>query len=555
LSAPRNYVEIATRYASDLVLGHIPAARVTQQSAQRFLDDLKRADLDEWEFSLDARLADRVCRFVEKFPAVKGGRGLIHLQDWQVFVLVNLYGWVDSEGLRRFRTAYLEITKKQGKSTLAAPLALYGLCMDDEEGAEVYAAAVDRNQAQIVWGIAKQMAMRTPAFRERFGVQCGAHAISHPSSGSTFQSLSREGKSLEGKNPSTVIVDELHRHQTREVWDILDESRGARSQSLMIAITNSGSDKSSICYEQRSYLQKVLNGYDDPTFFGIIYTIDDEDHERWDQEDVWRKAQPSLGVSVSIAALRRLANKARAMPSARASFMRYQLGIWAEGEHSWMPPWRWDPRANPEITVESMRGMPCMIGLDLASKVDVAAMVASFKVGTGYKWLARFYVPESRVKENASYYGWQKEGWLVATPGETIDFGLIEDDLIEWGKTFDVRFVTYDRFQATQFATRMTDEGLPMVEFQQTVAKMSEPMKEIERLVIAGQLEHNGNPMMDWMMSNVSVKPDRKENIFPRKDRAEDKIDGPVAGIMAQAMWIGDEDGLSDWLSSIGKAS
>jgi phage terminase large subunit-like protein len=536
-----HYVETAIKYASDVVLGHIPSAQPLRLACQRFLDDLKRTDKGEWPFVLDEKLAHRICRFVETFPNVKGSTGLIKLIPWQTFILVNLYGWIDEEGNRRFRTAYIEVTKKQGKSTIVAPLGLYGLCADGEEGAEVYAAAVGRDQAKIVWGIAKQMAQRTPEFRSYFGVECGAHAIMQVETGSTFQAVSREGKALEGKNPSLAIVDELHRHQTREVWDILDESRGARRQSLIIAITNSGSDKSSICYEQRLYVMKVLNGYDDPSYFGLIYTIDDADHARWDQEDVWRKAQPSLGVTVPVAALRRLAKKAQAMPSARQSFLRYQLGVWAEGEFGWMPPWRWSACARPHLDATAMAGKPCVIGVDLASKVDVAAMVAVFQLPDGnYHLIPRFYVPETRVKTNDSYYGWQKQGWLVATEGETIDFGRIEDELIKWAKLFDIRSVPYDRYQATQFATRMTEQNVPMVEFAQTVGKMSEPMKELERLVISAKLSHDGNPMMEWMMNNVRVKPDAKDNHFPRKERDENKIDGPIAAIMALGMWIGE---------------
>lgn len=544
-----DYVEIATQYASDVILGKIPAARPLILACQRFIDDLKRTDRGEWEYHLDPYLAWRVCHFVQMFPHVKGAKGRIKLIPWQVFALVNIYGWVDEMGLRRIRTAYLEVTKKQGKSTFVSPLGLYGLAMDGEEGAEVYCAAVNRDQARIVWSMAKQMANRTPKFKQRYGIECLANAITQAETASTFQALSKEAKTLEGKNPSTTIIDELHRHKTREVWDIIDQSREARAQSLMIAITNSGSDKSSICYEQRQYVMRVLEGkHQDESYFGMIFTIDDGDEKNWEDENVWRKAQPSLGHSVRIEGLRRLARKAKILPSARSSFMRYQLGVWTEGEFAWIPGIEWDACANHSLSVlnvdgtrspsPSLRGKKCVVAFDLASKKDVAAMVGVFKEGGKYKMIGRFYVPEARVSDNDQYKGWQEQGWLVMTPGQTIDYDYIEKDLAEWNELFDIEHAPYDPFQATQFATRMSQQGIPMVEMGQSASKLSEGMKECERLAIERELEHDGNPMMSWMVANVIVKQDNRDNWFPTKENKEEKIDGSVGLIMGVSMWI-----------------
>lgn len=538
---PIDYVAIATQYASDVVLGYKVVNRKVIAACTRYLSDIKRADQNDptFPYILDDDSAGHICSFVERFPMVKGKKGLIALLDWQVFFFVNVYGWVERDlGWRRFQTAYLEMPKKQGKSTIVAPVALYGLCMDDEEGAEVYCAAVSREQAKVVWQIAHQMAMRTPAFRERFGVECGAQAITHAPSGSTFQALSKEAKSLEGKNPSLALVDELHRHQTREVWDILDESRGAREQPLIIAITNSGSDKSSICYEQRTYGVRVLNGYKDETFFALIYGIDDEDIDKWDQPETWYKAQPSLGHSVSEASVARLCRKAKSMPGARSSFMRYQLGIWSQGETAWMRADLWAACENKSITEESMAGQRCSVGFDLASKKDLAAMVAVFENDGKLKVISRLYLPKARLEDNPSYKAWEIDGYITATEGETIDFSVIEADFLEWIKLFDVENAPYDPHQAHQFATRMQAKNAPMIEFAQNAKNYSEPMKEIERCVIDGDLQHDGNEAMTWMIENVVIEPDRNENIFPRKERKESKIDGPVAMIMAGAMYI-----------------
>jgi phage terminase large subunit-like protein len=313
-------------------------------------------------------------------------------------------------------------------------------------------------------------------------------------------------------------------------------------QSLIIAITTAGVDTSGICYEQRSYLVKILQGIQqDETYFGVIYTVDPEDIDNWDDPAVWAKANPLLGVSVSIADMKRKAAKARSMPSARAAFLRYHLNIWGEGEQQWMSPQRWNQRAVP-LAIEQLRGRRAVIGLDLASKVDVAAAVIVSRDAAGhYLVVPRFWVPEKRLGENDSYYGWHQEGWLLTTPGETIDFEAIEDEIKDLCAELDVWAVPYDRFQAVQFATRMTAEKVPMAEFAQVVSKMSEPMKAVEALVIEGKVSHDGNPMMAWMMSNVQVLVDRKDNVYPRKARPENKIDGPVALIMAMAMWLGEE--------------
>jgi phage terminase large subunit-like protein len=307
----------------------------------------------------------------------------------------------------------------------------------------------------------------------------------------------------------------------------------------MIAITNSGSDKSSICYEQRSYLVKILQRrVEDDSYFGMIFTIDPEDLDKWDTPEVWEKCQPSLGASVRVAGVERLARKARSMPSARSSFLRYQLGVWAEGEHAWMQTVKWDGCARPDLDMAKLAGQTCYVGLDLASKTDIAAMCAAFRIEGKIILFPRFYVPEARIKDNDAYYGWVHDGHMIATPGETIDFAYIEEDLLEWHKLFDIRGVPYDPWQAYQFATRMEEKKVPMIEFQQTSRKLSEPMKELEALAIDGLLRHPGNPAMDWMVSNVVVMPDRNDNIFPRKEREENKIDGAVAAIMASAMWI-----------------
>jgi len=488
-------------------------------------------------FSREA--ASRVCRFIERLPHIKGElakqRALIRLEPWQCFILTTAFGWLRADGTRRFRRAYDEVARKNGKSSLSSGVALYMLIADREEGAEVYALATTRDQAGIVWKDAAAMVKKSPGLQRRFGVEVGAQAVTVLPRNATFRSM--PGDPGDGTNPHCAVVDEYHEHKTATAYDAMYGGMGARSQPLMWVITTAGHDRSGPCYQLREYAKKVLAGVvSDDAFFAAIYTLDDKDD--WTEPKNWQKANPNLGVSVSYDSIAEACREAQHSTSKQTTFKTKRLNIWVNAGEAWMNMLEWERNADPALSIEQFYGRRAWVSLDLASKIDVAAMEILVEDGDNFIRFGKYYLPEDTVQQNAHsthahYAGWAEDGWLTLTPGNIIDYAFIRQDLNELCSLFEVAAVGYDPFQATQFATEMLEAGAPMVELRQTVQNMSAPMKEVEALTKAGRLKHNGDPVMTWMMSNVVAHVDAKDNIYPRKAVPENKIDGPVALIMA----------------------
>ena len=542
------YLDRLNAYAQRITDGTETAGPWERLAVARYLRDLARQGTPEFPYVLDDRLGARECYFLELLPHIKGewakpvyvdgkfSYAKLRLEDWQIFIEFQLFGWVHMETrLRRFRRSYEEIARKNAKSTRGAGRMLYLLTADGEPGSHCYSAATTGDQAREVFDVARNMSLREPEFLQRFGVDVGKHDITVPTTASSFKPLNAEGSTLDGLNVHGGLVDEVHAHKRRDLWDVLDTATGARSQALLSAITTAGTNRAGICYELRDYTCKVLQRVvDDETWFGIIFTIDEGDD--WRDPAVWRKANPNLGISVKPDSLEAASRKAQAMPSAQANFLTKHLNVWVSSDSAWMDMTAWDACADRALTVESVEHLPCWIPLDLASKVDVAAAPRLFydKERDHYYLISRFWLPERAVAtgRNSQYDGWVRAGHMNATDGEVIDFDQIEDALRSDVARLDVQELPYDPWQATQLAGRLQAEGAPMVEYRQTVATMSEPMKTFEALVLQRKLTHDGNPVMTWMVSNVVCHLDAKDNIYPRKEREENKIDGPVATIM-----------------------
>jgi phage terminase large subunit-like protein len=540
----RDYVCIARRYAQDVVSGKIAACKWTILACRRQLDDLEKARSREWPYKFDREKASRICRFIEKLPHIKGEwakqGGRIRLEPWQVFILTAVFGWVHRQsGMRRFRIVYIEVPRKNGKSTFSAGVGIYCACADGEQGAEVYSAATTRDQAKIVWNDAHHMVERSPGLKAHFGVTTSAFAISQVQTASRFQALSAEGNSLDGLNIHCAIVDELHAHRTRKVYDVLETATGARTQPLIWNITTAGSDRSGICYEQRTYLTKILEGTaPDDTYFGIIYSLDEDDD--WTDAAVWAKANPNYGVSVFPDDLERLCQKARQMTSAQANFQTKRLSVWINADQALFNMEAWSRCADRSLKEDDFRDESCWIGIDLAPRHDFCSMVKLFKRGDDYYCFAKHYLSDDEIEEspNAQFMGWRREGWITTNPGNVNDYGLLEDELREAAKNFQICEVPYDDYSAHQFCTRMQEEGFPMVNYGATVKNFNEPTKLLEALIKAGRIHHNGDPVLAWMMSNVIGHFDRKDNVFPVKDehqRGNNMTDGAIALIMALA--------------------
>jgi phage terminase large subunit-like protein len=387
--ATRHYAAIARRYAEAVVGGDIAACKWVQLACQRQLDDLERFKGRGSPYRFNPVLvdkqgrrfqpADNLCAFVERLPHVKGPLAgqPITLEPWQVFILTTVFGWVKPDGKRRFRRAYIEVPRGSGKSALSSAVALYMLAADGEGGAEVYSLATTRDQARIVFGDAQAMARRSTGFRTRFGVGVGAHNIHVLASGSKFEALSAEGSTLDGLNIHFGCIDELHAHKTRTVYDVVETGTGKRDNSLLWVITTAGSNRSGICYEVRTFVTRLLDRvFDDDSQFGVVYGLDDGDD--WTLEESLIKANPNWGISVRPEVLLPLQAKAMQMPSAVNNFKTKHLNEWVNADTAWMDMRAWDRCAEVGLDLDAYAGEPCWIGLDLASKTDIAALLLVF---------------------------------------------------------------------------------------------------------------------------------------------------------------------------------
>lgn len=550
------YLRAAIQYAQNVVAGEITACRYVRLACERQLDELASADAGKFEFRFDIDRAEDICSFIESLPHIRGRwkTANIILEPWQCFILTTVFGWIDDNGNRRFRAVYIEVPRKNAKSTMTAGVGLYMLAADGEYGAECYSLATKREQALAVWTVARFMAKRQENVCKKFGIEVRARSVLAEDGAAHFQALSSDDNGLDGLNPHFAGIDELHAHKTRAVHDVMDSATGARSQPLLWEITTAGSDLSGICYEIRDYNIKVLDGtVDDLQQFGIIYTLDKEDIEAKDffSENSWKKANPNYGVSVNPLDLKRKSKKAIASPGAQSEFLRKHLDVWTQADNPWMDMAAWHACADPTMRLEDFRGARCFIGEDLASKIDIAAKIRIFDIDDMLYIITgkdSFYLPESRMTEavNASYASWVESGFLKVTPGNIIDFDYIEESLREDAKAFEVAGVGFDPHQATQHATRMNAEGFPMTEVRQTVLSLSEPMKELEARVLSGRLKHDGNPVLTWMISNVVCHLDVKDNVYPRKQKPENKIDGAVAAIIALALISKESQGYTE---------
>ena len=546
--------QVGYQYAVDVDAGDVQACKWVQKACRRFLVDLEHGH--ERGLVFDKEKAQDVLEFYDLTPHIKGewAGQCITPGPWQVFILINLFGWIwEATGLRRFRSAYIEVARKNGKSTFVAPLGLYMTKWDDEPGAEVYSAATSRDQARIVFDAARDM-VRNSKLRNH--IQAFNHSVCHESSSSSFKPLAADSDTLEGKNTHLALIDELHAHKNRRVYDVLELSCAARSQPLILVITTAGEDQTGICYEVRGYLIKVLDRvFEDDSCFGMIYAIDEP--KNWKDESSWLLANPNLGISPKLDDMRRLCQKAQQTPSAASEFKRKRLGVWGVGASAYfnMEDWQQCPRLADE---SHLKILPCFMGLDLSSKRDITGLIGLFpEDGRRYQLKGRFWLPEAVIDPKTTgkayhiqklYAAWAEQGWLTLTPGKIIDYEFIKRDVLEWVQTYDVHEVAFDPWGATQLATQLLELGIPMVEVQQSVKHFSEAMKEEDAVIIDHRLAHEHSPLMAWMWSNVTAKVDKNDNVFPNKENDECKIDGPVASFSAmnRALFFQDENSVYD---------
>jgi phage terminase large subunit-like protein len=532
------HVDAAGKYAADVREGAIPACRRVIAACLRYEQDRARETEADWPYRFDAKAAEKVCAFIEYLPHTKGKwaaeRKRLILSPWQSFIYVNVFGFLrKSDGLRRFRDALCVVPRKNGKSLMSAGTGLYMLTADNEHGAEVYAGATTEKQAWEVFRPAKQMAQGTPALLDHYGVDVNASNIHILGNGSRFEPLI--GKPGDGASPSCAIIDEYHEHADSAQFDTMLTGMGARDQPLMWVITTAGDNVAGPCYDKLLTGRAILDGTmkDEEKFF-IEYTIDDDD---WTSETAIRKANPNLDVSVSLEFL--LARQREAVNNTREQgrFKTKHLDLWVQSRNAYFNMQKWASCRNPGLRMEDFAGRRAWLGLDLASEIDIAALEVVIEDGDGFVRFGRSYAPEDTVEDpkNKHYQGWMGDGRLTVTEGAMIDFERIEEDIVKIAALFRNAEVAFDPFQATFLVTRLMARGIECVKYPQQVATMSPAMKRLDALITDGKIRHDCDERdpMTWMLSNVVARVDAKDNVYPRKERPENKIDNPVALMMA----------------------
>ena len=490
----------------------------------------------------DREKGERAVRFIELLKHTKGKwAGLpFRLLDWQYDIVMDIFGIVQEDGNRQFRTAYIEISKKNGKSELAAAVALYLLYADGEASPEVYGAAADRQQASIVMGVAAEMVKMSPSLMKRSKIMTAGKRIVNFTNAGFYQVLSAEVGTKHGLNVSGLVLDEVHTQPNGNLYRVLTKGSGdAREQPLFFLITTAGTDRNSICYELHSKALDILTGRKiDPTFYPVVYGLADDDD--WHDEKNWYKANPSLGHTIQIERVREAYRDALDNPAEENVFKQLRLNMWVSSLTRFIPEQIYD-LGNITIDMESLKGRDCYGGLDLSSTEDISAFVLMFPPRSEdekYIMLPFFWVPEDTIprrvrRASVPYDVWHQQGYLMATEGNVIHYGFIEKFIEDLGKQYHILEIAFDRWGAVQMTQDLEGMGFTVVPFGQGYSSMSPPTKEFYKLLMEGRIIHGGNPVMKWMSGNVVVDTDPAGNIKCTKAKSPEKIDGIVAAIMA----------------------
>ena len=494
---------------------------------------------------------DAARRAVEFFPDclvhVKGALANqpFELMPWQVEIVRDLFGWKRAGGFRKYRKAYIEIPRKNGKSCFAAGVAIYLLLCDHEDGAEVYSAASTRDQASLVYSMAAEMIRKSPMLSKHVKIRDSMKRVIHQKSNSFYRAIAADADSAHGFNAHGIIFDEVHTQPDRELWDVLDTSTGARQQPLTVAITTAGHDRSSICWELHQYTRAVLDGsVVDESFYPVIYAADTTDD--WKSEEVWEKANPCLDVAVSRDYLREQAARAEENPAFENTFRRLHLNQWTEQDARIIQMHKWD-ECEQEFTADDMHGRQCFAGLDLSSTRDVTAFVLVFPEDDGgVSVLPWFWIPEENVDKRAGQdqrviRNFASQGHVELTDGNEVDVLYLADRIIEICQNYDVSYIGFDPWNAAGVTQLLKDRGVPeqmLLKMPQTFGTYNEPFKKTLSWLGNGKLRHDGNTVLRWMASNLTHKEDANGNIRPDKGKSAEKIDGICAMLMGMALAI-----------------
>lgn len=548
----------AERYIEDVLSDRILVCRYVRLAVERHVGDLERVGTEEFPYHFDEYQARRVIDFKQQLCHTKGEwanprrhNTRIHLEPWQQFIDWAVFGWRREDDTRRFTRAYVEIARKNGKTTVASATANYCFLADRpvEQGAEVYAVATKRDQAKLSWDEAARQIDRHPSLRKRCKVYKNNSTITIPGTAARFRPLGKDSHTEDGLNAHFILVDEYHAHETDGLLQVLVDSTMARSQPLTYIITTAGFDLNAPCFKERerviTTLERAVNRTtDDPvdeTTFGIIYTLDDGDD--WTDEDVWAKANPNLGVSVKRERLREQVQIALSSPHKQNDIKTKHFNMWTQAETRWILDEKW-MACTFAVKPADLARRPAWIGLDLSASIDISAYVICVPPQSElekYSLIPRFFIPGDNIIEReradkVPYTYWVEQGLIHPTPGDVIDYDFIEQMLLEDAKAFEIQEIAYDPWKAQEIVNHFTEGGFAMVPIYQRYSGMAAPTDTFEKMVLNRQIAHGGNPILRWMMSCTEVKSDRQGNIMPMKpqrDRSGKRIDGIVAAIMA----------------------
>lgn len=545
-----SFTATAETYARDVVAGRILAGKYIRLACQRHLDDLDWQGDEGFAFRFDPKKGAKVCAFIENLPHTKGKwaakRERLKLEPWQVFFIMVAFGWLrKKDGLRRYRKVLLLVPRKNGKSALAAGIGLYMLCADGEHGAEVYSGATTEKQALEVFRPARLMAQKSPALLSHFGVEVNAKNIHILGNGSRFEPVI--GNPGDGASPSCAIADEYHEHQTDALVSTMETGMGAREQPMLLVITTAGDNIAGPCYQMQEEAQQALEGTrrDDETF-ALIYGIDPEDE--WTDPVTLQKANPNFGVSVFEDFLLAQQTGAMTTPRKAGAFKTKHLNVWVQARDAYFNVLRYQETADPKaggrpVFLDDFDGAECIIGIDLAEKRDLTAVELLFRYDRGFARFGRYYLPEETIElpENEHMRRYRDEGRLIQTDGAVTDDREILEDILEFVARFHVREVAFDPSHSRQMSVELMEQGVTCIDFANKPSLMNEPTRKMDALIADRQLHHDGDPMFAWMLSNVVNRTRNGDLHSPAKQKPGNKIDGPVACIMALGRWLLDD--------------
>jgi phage terminase large subunit-like protein len=497
----------------------------------------------------DEEAADKALRFIENLRHIKGKwaseRRKITLEGWQKFIVSSVFGWKKESGIRRFRYAYVEVPRKNGKTALAAGIANYMLIADGEAGAEVYTAATTRDQARECFDAARAMMVKlsTDSAKVKEIVGIHQHNVHVLSTNSKMEPVSSDADTLDGSNPHLAIIDEYHAHKTDEVYNVMKSGMGAREQPLQFTITTAGFNKNGPCYALRKSCIELLEGKktDDGTFC-IVYTLDPGDD--WKDPAVWAKANPNFNVSVYPDYIKGECTQAQNMPSQQVNFLTKNLNVWTDASDVWIADDQWTQNQTP-VSLEDLTGRKCYAGLDLASISDICSLCLLFPSDDNERFdvLWRRWIPELSAerrssKDGVAYMQWVAEGYMTTTGGNVTDYNWIKHEIMQIAEQVQLVSIAYDRFNSSQLVNDLTEEGITMAPFGQGFISMNAPTKQLEKFALEGKLNHGNDPVARWMMGNVEIKRDPAGNIKIDKGKSSEKVDDMVALAMAIGEWM-----------------